>query len=64
MHYGRAMAALAKGDTEAGLVQFDRCSREDQICAWQKAIAALRIYGRDTASLVVRSRLTATSPAS
>jgi len=80
MHYGRAMAALAKGDTAAGLVQFDRCSREDQICAWQKAIAAgkagnktaaaaardqaLRIYGRDTASLVVRSRLTATSPAS
>jgi Flp pilus assembly protein TadD len=73
MHYGRAMAALAKRDTTAALAEFDQCSREDQICAWQKAVAAdkagdkaaaaaareqaFKIYGRDTASLVVRSRL-------
>jgi len=73
MHYGRAMLALARRDTAGALAEFGRCSPEDVICAWQKTLAAqkagdkasaaaarelaLKIYRRDTASLVVRSRL-------
>lgn len=80
MQYGHAMLALARKDTKAALAAFDQCSREDVVCAWQKAVAAtkagdkaaaaaardvaLKIYRRDTAGLVVRSRLSAQAPAS
>ena len=73
MHHGRAMLALAKRDTAGALAELSRCSPEDVICSWQrvrvaekagdKAAAAaareqaLKIYRRDTAGLVVRSRL-------
>ena len=77
MHFGRGMVAVAKSDAKAALAEFNQCSPEDQICAWHRVIAAdksgdagarvaareqaLKIYGRDTASLVVRSRLGARS---
>jgi Flp pilus assembly protein TadD len=80
MQYGHAMLALARKDTKAALAAFDQCSREDTVCAWQKAVAAdkagdkaagaaarevaLKIYRRDTAGLVVRSRLSAPAAAS
>jgi tetratricopeptide (TPR) repeat protein len=80
MHFGRGMLASAKSDAKGALAELAQCSREDQICGWHRVIAAeksgdkaaaaeardqtLKIYGRDTASLVVRSRLVARVSAS
>jgi hypothetical protein len=40
MHYGRGMLAVAKGDAAGARAHFDQCSREDEICKWQGALAA------------------------
>ena len=73
MHFGRAMLGVAERDLKRALAEFSQCSPEDRLCAWHAVIAAnkvgdkegadaararaLKIYGRDSASLVVRSRL-------
>ena len=77
MHYGKAMLAVARRDSKAALAEFDRCSSEDRLCFYQKALAAekagdkaaaaaargrmLAVYGRDPYSLVLRSWLTGAS---
>ena len=78
MHQGRAMMLVAKGDVKAAQAEFSQCSQEDLICLWQAVVAAdkagdkttaastrdavLKVYRRDPAGLVLRSRL-ASAPA-
>lgn len=77
MHYGKAMLAVARNDPEGALAEFEQCSVEDRLCLYQKVLAtekagdqaaataarerALKIYGRDAYSLVLRTWLAGSS---
>jgi hypothetical protein len=73
MHYARGQLAMARTDVAGARAAFAQCSPEDALCGWQAVVAAekardkdtsaearatlLKLYQRDPAHLVIRSRL-------